>query len=124
MDYCCDSWASSPQLYGTATLEMLAEERQKEFSELKLSSSDIMQSTGPAAWTDAVFWQLQRYEPDLKSLRNLSGITEPRLVGDILILPIDGFGMGQPHSNSTANGSIPENALVQHKFRGSWRHEN
>ena len=107
-----------------ATLEMLAEERQKEFSELNFSSSDIMQLTGPAAWTDVVFWQLQRYEPDLKSLRNLSGIIEPKLVGDILILPIDGFGMGQPHSNSTANGSIPENALVQHKFRGSWRHEN
>lgn len=103
---------------------MLAEERQKEFSELNFSSSDIMQLTGPAAWTDAVFWQLQQYELDLKSLRNLSGITEPRLVGDILILSIDGFGMGQPHSNSIANGSIPENALVQYKFRGSWRHEN
>ncbi|ORY68345.1 alpha-1,6-mannosyltransferase Och1 [Pseudomassariella vexata] len=89
---------------------------------LKASSIEVMNSTGPAAWTDAVFEQLKLADPvGLTDLKNLSGITEPTLYGDILVLPIDGFGMGQPHSMSTNDGSIPEQALMRHHFRGSWR---
>jgi alpha 1,6-mannosyltransferase len=105
-------------------LERFTQTRQTTYSEFNFSASDVMQLTGPAAWTDVVFRQLHQYERDLTSLRSLSGLTEPKLVGDILILPIDGFGMGQPHSNSTTDGTIPETALVQHKFRGTWRHEH
>ncbi|KAJ5375667.1 hypothetical protein N7517_007673 [Penicillium concentricum] len=105
------------------TLENFTTARKTTFSDLHVSSSEVMKLTGPSAWTDGVFRQLQQYEPDLMSLSNLSGLTEPRLVGDILILPIDGFGMGQSHSNSTNDGSIPEEAFVQHKFLGSWRHD-
>ncbi|KAJ5273303.1 hypothetical protein N7478_008428 [Penicillium angulare] len=94
------------------------------FTDMKVSSSEVMRLTGPAAWTDAVFRQLQYYDDELTTLRNLSGLSEPRLIGDILILPIDGFGMGQSHSNSTHDGSIPEGALVQHGFRGLWKHES
>ncbi|CAG8888370.1 unnamed protein product [Penicillium egyptiacum] len=104
-------------------LEMFTAERETTFSELHVSSAEVMKLTGPSAWTDGVFAQLQQYEPDLRSLSDLSGLTEPRLVGDILILPIDGFGMGQAHSNSTNDGSIPNDAFVQHNFRGSWRHD-
>ena len=32
------------------------------------------------------------------SYLNITGMTEPRLFGDVLVLPIDGFGAGQPHS--------------------------
>jgi alpha 1,6-mannosyltransferase len=74
-------------------------------SEFSATSSEVMQLTGPAAWTDAVFRQLQQYNSDLFSLRDLSGLSKPLLVGDILILPIDGIGMGQFHSNSTHDGS-------------------
>lgn len=88
---------------------------------LHASSFEVMNSTGPAAWTDAVFEQIQMVDPNITDLRNLSGMTEPRLYGDILVLPIDGFGMGQIHSNSTSDGTIPEAALIRHMFRGSWR---
>jgi alpha 1,6-mannosyltransferase len=107
-----------------SALENFSKERQISYSEFNVSSTDVMHLTGPIAWTDVVFRRLQQYDPGLTSLRNLSGLTEPRLVGDILLLPIDGFGMGQLHSKSTNDGSVPEDALVQHKFRGSWRHGN
>ncbi|KAJ5640352.1 uncharacterized protein N7484_008214 [Penicillium longicatenatum] len=107
-----------------SALEDFTVSHQTTFSELTVSPAEVMRLTGPGAWTDAVFRQLQKYEPDLTSLRNFSGLLEPRLVGDILIFPIDGFGMGQLHSNSTRDGSIPEGALVQHNFRGSWRHND
>ncbi|KAL9069922.1 MAG: hypothetical protein Q9161_005236 [Pseudevernia consocians] len=51
--------------------------------------------------------------------QNLTGMTESKLVGDVLILPINAFGSGQMHSKS---GSPNENtALVQHLFKGSWK---
>ncbi|ETS79182.1 hypothetical protein PFICI_09035 [Pestalotiopsis fici W106-1] len=91
-------------------------------SALAPTSLEVMNSTGPAAWTDVVWEQLQLADPqNLTELKDLSGMTAPRLYGDILVLPIDGFGMGQPHSHSTNDGSIPAAANLRHKFRGSWR---
>ncbi|KAK1751541.1 glycosyltransferase [Echria macrotheca] len=90
---------------------------------VKPSSFEVMNSTGPAAWTDMVFEQLQEYEPRLNDTEDLSGMKGPVLYGDVLVLTIDGFGMGQGHSKSTNDGSIPDDALVKHNFRGSWRGE-
>ncbi|KAL2264515.1 hypothetical protein VTJ83DRAFT_7025 [Remersonia thermophila] len=89
--------------------------------QLKPSSFEVMNSTGPAAWSEVVFKQLQQYDPALKEHKNLSFMTEPRLIGNVLVLTIDGFGMGQVHSNSTNDGTIPEAALVKHLFKGGWR---
>ncbi|KAI0471186.1 hypothetical protein F4859DRAFT_505087 [Xylaria cf. heliscus] len=92
-------------------------------SDLELSSVEVMMSSGPASWTDVVLEQLKEMDPNVKEVTDFSGLkpTGPRLTGDILILTIDGFGLGQSHSNSTHDGSIPEAALLKHKFRGSWR---
>lgn len=92
-------------------------------NQLKLGSFEVMNSTGPAAWTDVVFEQLQQFNPILSDTKNLSFMEEPTLIGDILVLPIDGFGMGQVHSASTNDGSIPEGAMMKHLFTGSWREE-
>ncbi|KAL6879831.1 glycosyltransferase family 32 protein [Trichoderma longibrachiatum] len=91
--------------------------------ELHPESFEVMNSTGPAAWTDVVFEQLQEYNPLLNDTQDLSFMEEPTLIGDILILPIDGFGMGQDHSASTNDGSVPEAAMMRHLFTGSWRDE-
>lgn len=91
--------------------------------QLRLESFEVMNSTGPAAWTDVVFEQLQEYNHLLNDTQDLSFMEKPTLIGDILILPIDGFGMGQDHSASTNDGSIPETAMMRHLFHGSWREE-
>ncbi|TDZ65960.1 Initiation-specific alpha-1,6-mannosyltransferase [Colletotrichum trifolii] len=87
----------------------------------KPTSFEVMNSTGPAAWTDVVWEYLQETDDSLTDIRNLSSLGPPRLFRDALVLPIDGFGMAQPHSGSTNDGSIPEVALVKHLFGGSWR---
>ena len=89
--------------------------------DLTPTSFEVMSSTGPAAWTDVVFAALREHDPSLETTRDLSFMRRPTLFGDILVLPIDGFGMGQPHSESTNDGSVPEDALVRHLFHGSWR---
>ncbi|KAK7920810.1 hypothetical protein PG985_008832 [Apiospora marii] len=88
---------------------------------LQPTNFETVNSTGPAAWTDVVFEHLQRVDPQITNLMNMSALEEPRLVGDVLILPIDGFGMGQAHSGATNDGSIPDGAMLKHLFRGSWR---
>lgn len=104
-----------------ASLRELAVVYNTTMAELKPTSFETMNSTGPAAWTDVVFGQIQQARPDITALANLSRIQEPQLYGNILVLGIDGFGMGQPHSGATNDGSIPETALLKHLFRGSWR---
>lgn len=103
------------------SLKEIANTHETTVAALQATSFETMNSTGPAAWTDVVFEQIQLANPSVKSLRDLSGMTEPRLYGDILVLPINAFGMGQPHSNSRHDGTIPLDALLRHNFRGSWR---
>ncbi|KAK0643176.1 family 32 glycosyltransferase, partial [Cercophora newfieldiana] len=88
---------------------------------VKPTSFEVMNSTGPAAFTDVVFETLQGFDPSLQDTKDLSGMLEPKLYGDVLVLTINGFGMGQLHSGSVFNGTTPEEALVKHLFRGSWR---
>ena len=105
------------------SLEKLSEGHNVPINRIKPSSFEVMNSTGPAAWTDIVFEQLQLHDSTLNTTQDLSFMTGPKLYGDILVLPIDGFGMGQGHSNSTNDGTTPEAALVKHLFRGSWRED-
>jgi len=107
--------------HGLKRLHEVLKDTNQTMETFKPKSVDVLTSTGPAAWTDVVFRELQKIEPELTSLRNLSGMTGPRLFNDIMILPIDAFGMGQPHSKSTNDGTIPKAALSKHLFRGSWR---
>ncbi|KAI0965600.1 glycosyltransferase sugar-binding region DXD domain-containing protein-containing protein [Xylaria arbuscula] len=101
-------------------LESLAAERNVTLDHLELSSPEVMTSSGPASWTDVVLEQLKEMNQNITDVTDFSGMksTGPRLVGDILILTIDGFGMGQQHSDSTNDDTIPEAALLRHKFRG------
>ncbi|KAH6645613.1 hypothetical protein BKA67DRAFT_595865 [Truncatella angustata] len=101
----------------------LAAKRMTTLNSLDLSSVEVMMSSGPASWTDVVLEQLKEMDLNVTGVADFSGMkpTGPRLYGDILILTIDGFGMWQLHSNSTHDGTIPEAALLKHKFRGSWR---
>lgn len=103
------------------SVKKLSEKYHVALGELKPTSLEVMEATAPAAWTDVLFKELQEYEPSLSSTRNFSYMTEPRLYGDVLVYPIDAFGMGQAHSGSTNDGSIPKIALARHLFRGSWR---
>lgn len=104
------------------TVERIADlsaSKQTPISDLDITGYEVVTTSGPSAWTDVVFEELKRAEPSL-TLNDLSDMKEPRLIGDILVLTIDGFGMGQPHSHSSKGNEIPEAALAKHGFRHSW----
>ena len=83
------------------------------------TTDDVYFTTGPPAWTGAVMAELAAQAGREVGWRELSGLTAPKLVGDVLVLPINAFGAGQAHSGSSREEVVPE-ALVRHRFAGSW----
>lgn len=88
---------------------------------LKAKDKEVGDVTGPAIWTRVVMESLSIATGSLVTYKNITGLKEPRLFGDILILPIDGFGTGQSHSGS--NQEDDDSALVRHHFSMFWRHD-
>jgi alpha 1,6-mannosyltransferase len=77
----------------------------------------VLNLTGPGLFTDAVFWYLESRLG--VTMQDLQGLDEPRLIGDILILPQTAFSPEMTHIHSYSN-SHP-NSLVKHMFSGSWK---
>ncbi|KAK8073202.1 alpha-mannosyltransferase och1 [Apiospora phragmitis] len=86
---------------------------------LQFTDEEIWTATGPRAWTETI-WRYLRDHEGLGNLTDLSRLQEPRLLGDVLVYPINAFGSGQIHSGSY-RWLTPKDGLVKHYFDGSWR---
>lgn len=100
-------------------IKALAEKQKVLLGLIKATFNDVLASTGPALLTLATFEYLSEATGTQVSWANVSGITAPKLIHDVLILPVTAFGNGQMHSES----GPPEDpaALVHHLFSGSWK---
>lgn len=49
---------------------------------------------------------------------DIAYLEEPKLIGDVLVLPVSAFGAGQAHSGSKEIGN--EDQLMWHHFFQSW----
>ncbi|UZJ53756.1 hypothetical protein CBS101457_003076 [Exobasidium rhododendri] len=76
--------------------------------------TSVEEWTGPAAWTDSVVSYI--YATTGIRPEELAKIKEPVQVGDLVILPEDGFN---PSKNSLNNPPLV--TRVVHLFRGSWK---
>jgi alpha 1,6-mannosyltransferase len=83
----------------------------------------IVEFTGPAVWTDAIFSYFNNpafFDFSDRS-SNISypdffGITEPKIVGDVIVLPITSFSPGVQQMGA---GDVTDKmAFVRHDFRG------
>ena len=79
----------------------------------------MLASTGPVQLTRSTWQYLSEVTGQEFTWERVSGITEPLLVHDVLIMPVTSFGNGQSHSN--AGPPTDEAALVHHQFKGSWK---
>ena len=84
----------------------------------RVTFEEVMSTTGPFAFTKV----MMDYFTDVTGIKHtgdeLDRITEPQLIGDVLVLPIDSFGwLPQNHQHEAGHPSI----LVEHLFMGSWR---
>lgn len=100
-------------------LHALAESQGTTISGIEAGYMDVMDTTGPGVFAESVYAGLSQITDSSVTSVNLTSMTEPRLFGDVLVLPITSFGAGLLHSN--ARGVDDERALVQHLFAGTWK---
>ncbi|KAH7376235.1 nucleotide-diphospho-sugar transferase [Plectosphaerella cucumerina] len=81
-------------------------------------SGDVVDATGPRRFTRGVFSSLgERFNSTEKEVESLM---EPRLLGDVLVLPGWSFAAS---SNRYGDRELPP-PLVVHKYAGSWKNAN
>ena len=84
----------------------------------------IVEFTGPAVWTDAVFsylnnpafFDFSRRSTNI-SYADLTGITEQKRIGDVIVLPITSFSPGVQQMG--AQDTDDPMAFVKHLFEGN-----
>lgn len=86
------------------------------------SNHDVLGMGGPAGWTEVLYEHLSLQAGRAVTWEDLTGIREPKLIGDTLVLPIDGFATGVPHSGATYPAeNFTQDAMVLHQFTGGWK---
>ena len=100
-------------------LEYIARVQKVPIGGLRLNREEILAATGPGVYSDAILAAVRHSLGDSSLNWNVFfGLQEPTLFGDILVLPINAFGSGQKHSNSSKAGW--GDVLVKHHFGSSW----
>ncbi|MCJ1338435.1 membrane-bound alpha-1,6- mannosyltransferase Initiation-specific [Bachmanniomyces sp. S44760] len=99
--------------------------RMKKLGILKAGKMDksIVEFTGPAVWTDAVFSYINspaffKMEPGSRNItaEHFTGMTKSRKVGDVVVLPITSFSPGVQQMG--AQEADDPMAFVKHEFEG------
>ena len=83
------------------------------------NNQDVLFATGPVKWSQEIFAYLSFTTGTEVTHRNFTGMTEPILMGDVLILPIRAFAVGM--RGSGGGMEAVNETLALHRFRGSWK---
>lgn len=97
----------------------LAASKNEAISEMVPTIPDVLVTTGPAALTTAFFDYASNLTGTSVTYKNFTKITEPQIVGEVVILPIQAFGAG--HQVQWAGLKEDGSQLVHHYFAGSWK---
>lgn len=81
--------------------------------------SDVVDVTGPKMMTIAILDSLSKFLGRPVDDRDFAGTKQPKLVGDVLIMPGNSFAANQ-NNHPTDQGDI----LVTHNYEGSWKKED
>ncbi|KAH7302908.1 nucleotide-diphospho-sugar transferase [Stachybotrys elegans] len=99
----------------TTTLQVLSETKTTTDT---ITFEDVMGTTGPFIFTKVMMDYFQEQTGVVHTGDELDHLKEPRLIGDVLVLPKDSFGwLPQEHAHEKGDPMI----LVEHLFIGSWR---
>lgn len=100
-------------------INKLAASKNQVISEMVPTIPDVLVTTGPAALTTAFFDYASNLTGTNVTYKNFTKITEPQIVGEVVILPIQAFGAG--HQVQWAGLKQDGSQLVHHYFAGSWK---
>lgn len=100
-------------------LEQDAAAHNTTLANLQPKRQEVIDVTGPAALTEATFQYLSEKTQTTVNMHNFTKMRRPKLVADILVLPINAFGAG--HQVQWSGTDEDGSALVHHYFAGSWK---
>lgn len=81
---------------------------------------DILNTTGPVAWTEVVYRTLQEIDPTIAGYDDLARIRSPRYYGDIVVLPLESF-RADYLDDWDLSWRKDRKPLVRHFFKGGWK---
>jgi alpha 1,6-mannosyltransferase len=86
----------------------------------EITNYDVLNTTGPVAWTEVVFQLLQEMDPNVKNYDDVALIREPWYLGDTVVMPLETFRADylDDWGLSWRKG---RKALVRHFFKGGWK---
>lgn len=104
-------------------IRALAASRNQPISKTEFSVQDVLEVTGPAALTMAFFDYASDITKSNVTYHNFTKLSIPRLIGEVVILPIHAFGAG--HQVKWAGWKESDGTpLVHHYFTGSWKSDH
>ncbi|KAG9248372.1 putative initiation-specific alpha-1,6-mannosyltransferase [Calycina marina] len=98
-------------------IEDMTKKQQVPIGNLTLNFDEVLTGTGPSAFTNVMFAEMEAQTGSIPPWSYFHNMTDPKLVGNILVLQVDSFAAGQGHSNS-GNHDSPR-ALVRHHYHAS-----
>jgi mannosyltransferase OCH1-like enzyme len=85
---------------------------------------EVLGTTGPSQFTRIIrHWIKKRWDPDFNVTAEWRDLRQPKVFGDILVLPQYAFGGNQPYHpdhHDDKPGSHDDRTLVSHEYRNSW----
>ncbi|KAK4232953.1 hypothetical protein C8A03DRAFT_19873 [Achaetomium macrosporum] len=104
-----------------AALHDVARQQGRTLDQADFSNFQILNSTGPAAWTDVVFEEIRERDSRVKGLKDLTDLRSPRYFGDLVVLPVESFRAEFSDEWGLNGWRKDRRALVRHYYRGGWR---
>jgi mannosyltransferase OCH1-like enzyme len=98
-------------------LNEISQKQQVPISQITLNFDEVITGTGPSAFTASILAEMTAQTHRRIYWDTFSNLTQPVLVGNILVLTVKAFAAGQGHSNSGTHED--EAALVQHHYHAS-----
>ncbi|KEQ60287.1 uncharacterized protein M437DRAFT_77374 [Aureobasidium melanogenum CBS 110374] len=98
-------------------LHELSREQDVPISELHLDFNEVLTGTGPSAFTKAILAEMSKAIGKTVAWDKFTGLTEAKLVGGVLVLPVEAFAAGTGHSDSGNHKG--KGAMVKHHFHAS-----
>ncbi|KAK1753270.1 initiation-specific alpha-1,6-mannosyltransferase [Echria macrotheca] len=86
----------------------------------EITNYNVLNTTGPVAWTEVVFRLLQEMDPNIKSYDDVSQIREPWYLGDTVVMPLETF-RADYLDEWRVSWRKGRKALVRHFFKGGWK---
>ncbi|PNS15938.1 Initiation-specific alpha-1,6-mannosyltransferase [Sphaceloma murrayae] len=100
-----------------AWLKTVADEQKCGIGDIKLDFDQVISGTGPSAFTRAVLDDISERVGRHVPWDPFHNLVESKLVGGVLVLPVEAFAAGQGHSDSGNHDT--KYSLVKHHYHAS-----